>query len=370
MSRRSTPQSIPRWVWHFGLTPAWQFYAGRFDGSIRPLLAGGEFAPSDVERMNCELGAHVGQQTVFQISAMESVRPATQLDRVFSVGPAAGKRRSGTKRLFGALLLAIVAAPVPALAESRVALVIGEGAYEAVPELANPPNDAADVAAALKALGFKVTLGVNLDQQGMRRAIADFTSQADSDVSLLYYAGHGIQLAGHNYLVPIGARLKSAEDIARQTIALDSVLSDMGKGKGLHLVFLDACRNNPLAGGGAVTPSLGLAPVGKLPGFFIAFATQPDNVAFDGAGRNSPFAKALLGQVAKPGVDISSMMIAVRNDVFAATGGQQIPADESLLTKQIYFAGSAEESPENSVVAPGRAGARSQPPRRLPRPLS
>ena len=119
------------------------------------------------------------------------------------------------------------------------------------------------------------------------------------------------------------------------------MLAELGKGNGSHLVFLDACRNNPFARAGVTLPAAGLARVGKLPGFFITFATQPDNVAFDGSGRNSPFATALLGHIATPGADISSMMIAVRNDVFAATGGQQIPADESLLTKQVYFAGSA-----------------------------
>ena len=98
-------------------------------------------------------------------------------------------------------------------------------------------------------------------------------------------------------------------------------------------------------------PAAGLARVGKLPGFFITFATQPDNVAFDGDGRNSPFATAFLAHLATPGADISSMMIAVRNDVFAATGGQQIPADESLLTKQFYFAGAsaAEETLETQL---------------------
>ena len=95
------------------------------------------------------------------------------------------------------------------------------------------------------------------------------------------------------------------------------MLAELGKGKGSHLVFLDACRNNPFAKSGVTLPSAGLARVGKLPGFFITFATQPDNVAFDGGGRNSPFATALLGRLATPGADISSMMIAVRNDVFA-----------------------------------------------------
>jgi uncharacterized caspase-like protein len=251
------------------------------------------------------------------------------------------------RNLFGPLfaVTAVVFAPLPTLAESWVALVIGNGAYTGVPELTNPPNDAKDFAGAMKSLGFKVMLGINLDREHMQQAIAEFAAQDGVDVSLLYYAGHRLQLAGHNYLVPIGARLRAAGDIARETIPLDGALEALGRRKGLHLIFLDACRNT----GGAAAPSVGLAPVSKLPGFFIAFATQPDNVAFDGSGRNSPFATGLLGHLGTPGAHISSMMIAVRNDVFAATGGEQLPIDYSLLTKQFYFVGAAEESPETQL---------------------
>jgi TPR repeat protein len=257
-------------------------------------------------------------------------------------------------KLAAAVLLAIVAIAfaLPARAENRFALVIGNGAYKNVSTLDNPPNDARDTAAALKSLGFKVTLKLNLDLVAMQRAIEEFALEsADADVSLFYYAGHGLQLAGRNYLVPVDAALRRPEDIAVRTVALDPALAELGKGRGSHLVFLDACRNNPFAGAGVALPASGLARVGKLPGFFITFATQPDNVAFDGSGRNSPFATALLGHLATPGADVSSMMIAVRNDVFAATGGQQIPADESLLIKQFYFAGSAgpEETPETQL---------------------
>ena len=243
-------------------------------------------------------------------------------------------------------------ATLPARAESRFALVIGNGAYKHVPALSNPPNDAEDVAATLKSLGFKVTLKLDLDLAAMQRAIDEFALESvDADVSLFYYAGHGLQLAGRNYLVPVGAELRKLDDLATRMVALDPVLAELGKGRGLHLVFLDACRNNPFAGAGVTLPAPGLARVGKLPGFFITFATQPDNVAFDGRGRNSPFATAFLAHLATPGADISSMMIAVRNDVFAATGGQQIPADESLLTKQFYFAGAtaAEETLETQL---------------------
>jgi TPR repeat protein len=249
-----------------------------------------------------------------------------------------------------AAVLAVVAlalAASPARSEARSALVIGNGAYRYVPALANPPNDAKDVAVAMKSLGFKVTLKLDLDLVAMQRAIEEFALEStDADVALFYYAGHGLQLAGRNYLVPVGAELRKPDDIATRTIALDPVLADLGKGTGTHIVFLDACRNNPFANAGVVLPAAGLARVGKLPGFFITFATQPENVAFDGSGRNGPFATALLGRLATPGADISSMMIAVRNDVFAATGGQQIPADESLLTQQFYFAGSGAETPE------------------------
>jgi tetratricopeptide (TPR) repeat protein len=250
--------------------------------------------------------------------------------------------------LIVACLLAL--ATWPAAAKSRFALVIGNGAYKSVPALANPPNDAADVAAALKSLGFKVTLKTDLGLAAMQSAIDEFgIASADADVSLLYYAGHGLQLDGRNYLIPVDAEVRTPKDIVAKTVALDPVLAELGKGTGSHLVFLDACRNNPFAAAGVMLPAAGLARVGKLPGFFITFATQPDNVAFDGAGRNSPFATALLGHIATPGADVSSMMIAVRNDVFASTGGRQIPADESLLTKQFYFAGGA--TPEETLEA-------------------
>ncbi len=250
--------------------------------------------------------------------------------------------------LFAVALFLVAAAP--AWAEARVALVIGNGGYRSVPALANPPNDARDVADALKALGFAVTLGVDLDQARMQRAIDDFAhNAAAADVSLFYYGGHGLQVAAHNYLIPIDAELRSVDDIDKRTIHLDGVLEVLAKANGIHLVFLDACRNNPLKDVNVALRTSGLARVGDAAGFLFAFATQPDNVAYDGAGRNSPFARALLGHVAAPGIDVSSMMIAVRLDVIAATGGAQIPWENSSLTRQFYFAGetAGDSSPES-----------------------
>ena len=237
-------------------------------------------------------------------------------------------------------MLGILAAGVAtAGAETRVALVIGNGAYRDIAALANPPNDAKDVAAELGSLGFKVTVGEDLDQATMERKIADFgKAAATADVSLFYYGGHGLQVAAHNYLIPVDAQLHSEEDIYKHTVSFDNVLKAQEQGHGVHLIFLDACRTNPLKDAPVSAHTEGLARVGNAAGFLIAFATQPDNVAFDGAGRNSPFAQSLLGHLATSGQDISSMMIEVRKDVIAATGGSQIPWENSSLTRQFYFA--------------------------------
>jgi hypothetical protein len=236
-----------------------------------------------------------------------------------------------------------------AQAESRVALVVGNGAYKDVPALPNPPNDARDVAQALTSLGFKVTLLVDADRARFQKEVEEFGRNAKtSDVSMFYYGGHGVQVASHNYLLPVDAAIHKADDINSKSVHLDTVLDAQTGGPGIHLVFLDACRNDPTGGAKSLLTSAGLARVGKAQGFLIVYATQPDNVALDGAGRNSPFAKALLTHMATPGLDVSGMMIEVRKDVIAATGSTQVPFDNSSLTRQFYFSGDASEktSPE------------------------
>ena len=238
---------------------------------------------------------------------------------------------------------------LPAYAETRVALVIGNGAYRSVAELSNPPNDARDVGDALKALGFEVQYAINADQARMREAIAEFSHKAAAaDVSLFYYGGHGLQVAAHNYLVPVDAEFRTVDDIDTRTVHFDEVLQAQAKGSGIHLIFLDACRNSPVKNLNVPQQSAGLARVGEAAGLMIAFATQPDNVAYDGAGRNSPFTQAFLSHVATPGIDVSAMMIAVRRDVIATTGGAQVPWENSSLTRQFFFAGASaqETTPE------------------------
>lgn len=267
-------------------------------------------------------------------------------------------------KLCGALAVAAcawIAATAGALAQGlRVALVIGEGAYQSAPALANPPNDAHDIAQALRTLGFDVMLRVDVDQAQLTRAIAEFGARAEhADLALFYYGGHGLQLQDHNYLAPVDTVLRNADDIAKHTVALDSVIAAMAKSSGRRLVFLDACRENPLKRGDAIPAPAGLARAGQAADFMIAFATQPDAVAFDGAGRNSPFAQGLLAHLTAAGVDLSNTMIAVRRDVIAATGGEQVPWENSSLTKQIYLAGEGapDASPEAALwrlAAPGR----------------
>ena len=172
-----------------------------------------------------------------------------QLDQLKRLEPHALALPGFWKRLAClALTLAFVAAgAATADAETRVALVIGNGAYREIATLANPPNDARDVAAELKTLGFKVTTGVDLDQASMEREIAEFAkAAAAADVSLFYYGGHGLQVAAHNFLIPVDAQLHNEDDIYNHTVHFDEILKTQEQGKGIHLVFLDACRTNPM----------------------------------------------------------------------------------------------------------------------------
>jgi hypothetical protein len=239
----------------------------------------------------------------------------------------------------------------PAAAAKRVALVIGNATYRHAGALANPVNDASDMAAALRKLGFEVILGLDLDKQGFDAKVRAFSQAlADADTGVFFYAGHGLQVAGRNHLLPVDAELKSERDLDFETVALDFVLRQMELGReGLtNIVFLDACRDNPLArnlarsmGTRSAGIGSGLAQVDTGVGTFIAYSTQPGNVALDGEGRNSPFTAALAKEIVEPGHNLTGVMIAVRREVLAATGGKQVPWDHSALTGDFYFQASA-----------------------------
>ena len=244
-----------------------------------------------------------------------------------------------------------------ALAERRVALVIGNSAYQYVPELPNPDNDAGDMAAKLEALGFEVVVGRDLDLAGVRNTIRDFVGKLDgADLALFYYAGHGLQVNGENYIAPIDAKLLSYIDLEFEAVPMNLILSAMERETRVNLVFLDACRDNPLAvnlarsmGTRSSSIGRGLAKVGTGIGSLIAFATQPGNVALDGAGRNSPFTAALLRHLGKPGRDITRELIDVRRDVLEATDGKQVPWDNSSLTGEVVLKPSTSTEPAASA---------------------
>ena len=241
----------------------------------------------------------------------------------------------------------------PAAAQKRVALVIGNGSYKHTAHLKNPANDAGDVAVALERLGFDVLRGIDLSHGGMRDIIRSFSQKLNgADVALVFYAGHGLQVSGKNYLLPVDAQIETQADLEFGSIDLNLLLSFMEGQAKTSIVFLDACRDNPLGaklsrGTRSTSVGRGLAQVDTGVGTLIAFATQPGNVALDGDGRNSPFTSALLTIIERPGLPLSEVMISVRNEVLKSTGGKQVPWEHSSLTGQFYF----------KPVAPGSASA-------------
>ena len=274
----------------------------------------------------------------------------------------------------GRLLLLVAAFAIawggsapPARAETRVALVVGNSAYRAAAPLANPLNDARDVAAALKTAGFVVVQALDADRAKLDAALRAFADKLSSaDVALFFYAGHGLQVGLHNYLVPVDAKLERERDLEFETVRLDFVLRQMEidrDGK-TTIVILDACRDNPLArnlarsmGTRSTAVGLGLAPASTGLGTFIAYSTQPGNVALDGVGRNSPFTAALVRHMTARR-NLPATMIEVRKDVVAATGGRQVPWDHSALTGDFYFVRGDVALPQGTVApAPTGTGA-------------
>jgi tetratricopeptide (TPR) repeat protein len=239
--------------------------------------------------------------------------------------------------------------PVPAVAAPdgrRVALVIGNGNYRHASVLANPANDAADIAQALRNLGFDVVEGRDLDKQGVEDKVREFGRHLDNaGLALFFYAGHGMQVGGKNYLVPIDARLERPGDLNLDAVDVGNVLAQMESEKRVNLVFLDACRDNPLArsfarslGTRSAAVGQGLATIQSAIGTMIAYATQPDAVALDGEGRNSPFTAALLKHLSTPGLEIATLMRRVRADVIVATREKQVPWDHSSLIGEVILA--------------------------------
>ncbi|UFX42702.1 caspase family protein [Bradyrhizobium sp. 41S5] len=236
-------------------------------------------------------------------------------------------------RVFVLLAASALLASQPAWATKRVALVVGNSNYQNAPLLPNPANDATAIAATLKNAGFDlVESRLNLTSSDMRRALRDFADQArDADIAIVYYAGHGIEIDGTNYLIPTDARLERDTDIYDEAFSLDRVLLAIEPAKQLRVVIVDACRNNPFADTMKRTVasraiSRGLARVEPaVSNTLIAFAAKAGLTALDGNSKNSPYATALVKYIAKPGLDLRRAFGFVRDDVLQATGNRQEP---------------------------------------------
>jgi uncharacterized caspase-like protein len=220
--------------------------------------------------------------------------------------------------------------------EPRTALVIGNGAYGEFP-LKNPANDARDIAAKLRELGFQVIERIDANRQTMRQALREFEQQLRQQrgVGLFYYAGHGVQLKGQNYLIPVGVDIRQEFEIPDEGIDADAVLRAMeSAGNGLNVVILDACRNNPFA---RSLGSRGLARMEGPVGAFIAYATAPGSISKDGTGRNSPYTQHLLAAMSMPGLSLEQVFKQVLVGVERDTGGSQVPWVASSLRGEFYF---------------------------------
>src|SRR4249919_3568637 len=236
-------------------------------------------------------------------------------------------------------------------AERRVAFVVGNGTYKNVAALPNPPIDAKAMASALRNVGFEVVEGSNLTRDKMTEKLLEFGKRAQgADVAVFFYAGHGIAISGTNYLLPIDADIKSEMDVKLGSainidVTLDQTMSDAK----VKLVFLDACRDNPFAAKiksnsatRSVSVQTGLAEMKSGEGTLIAFATGPGQTALDGQeGANSPFTRALIANIAQPGVEIQQAMTKVRAQVNEETNKGQLPWGHTNLIGSVYLNGAA-----------------------------
>jgi hypothetical protein len=249
-------------------------------------------------------------------------------------------------RLLAVLLAWVLFASSPVHAEKRIALVIGNGAYQNAPQLPNPPNDARDVADALKRIGFDVILGLDFDKAKMDEAEIHFSRSArNADVAMFYYSGHAMQFAGTNYLVPTDAVLMDESDL-RRMIKVDEIVADLQQAKALRILVLDSCRDNPLAEElkrsigptRAMSVQRGLAKIDSSEGMIVSYSTQAGRTAGDGSGRNSPYTTAFLKHIEEQD-EVGTVFRRIAGDVYDATGREQLPELSLSFVGEFYLRG-------------------------------
>ncbi|MEW6629306.1 MAG: caspase family protein [Pseudomonadota bacterium] len=244
----------------------------------------------------------------------------------------------------GALILAIFMT-LEARADRRVAFVIGNSEYREIPALKNPDKDAEDVSNTFRLAGFEVFVAKDLTKLQFEEQFRNYLAAADgADLAVVYYSGHGFQIGGENFLIPVDASLKDAADIEVQAIKLDDVLQQLRAKSKIQVIILDACRNNPfprkdywLRDRLIATGSPGLAQLTSSQNTLIAFATEPGAVAYDGTGDLSPFSSAFSRRALAPNQEIRTVMAAVRRDVVKATDGKQVPWENSSLIDEVVL---------------------------------
>jgi hypothetical protein len=258
--------------------------------------------------------------------------------------------------LAAAIALLSLLSAGPAAAEKRVALVVGNSAYQNITRLDNPRNDATLMADTLSSLGFTLIGGraqLDLDKAALDTDVQNFGRQIQgADVALFYYAGHGVQVNGSNYLVPVGANPTREADVDFQMVDINLVLRQMqGSGTRLNMVILDACRNNPFGGRGLRSADGGLAQMRAPEGTLISYATQPGSVAQDGSDGHSPYTKALATTIKQAGLDIFQTFNQVGLAVKRETSGSQQPwVSSSPIDGSFYFVAPAAAGPKVAIM--------------------
>ncbi|AZO41946.1 tetratricopeptide repeat protein [Mesorhizobium sp. M7D.F.Ca.US.005.01.1.1] len=246
---------------------------------------------------------------------------------------------------FIAVFLVVAFTTFDASADRRVALVIGNSQYREIPALKNPDKDAEDVSKTFRLAGFEVFVAKDLTKLQFEEQFRNYLAAADgADLSVVYYSGHGFQIGGENFLIPVDASLKNAADIEVQAVKLDDVLQQLRAKSKIQVIILDACRNNPfprkdywLRDQLITAGNTGLAQVKSSLNTLIAFATEPGAVAYDGAGDLSPFSSAFSRRALAPNQEIRTVMAAVRRDVVEATDGKQVPWENSSLIDEVVL---------------------------------
>ncbi|MBL8587940.1 MAG: caspase family protein, partial [Methylobacteriaceae bacterium] len=311
------------------------------------------------------------------------------IEKVSRPGPASAPRRC-LLWLAGVASAALIAWGGSATAASRVALVIGNATYNTLPSLKNAGNDSKAVTDVLSATGFEIYSGANLTRLQFDEVVRRFFRAANgADVALVYYSGHGVQVAGRNFLVPVDATLSTPYDIEQQTIDVGEIHAYLTQHAKAQLIFLDACRDNPFkidrfwiadslktvaqtrglarVQDSAALSAVGAAPVTRSIGSLLAFSTEPGNVALDGTGELSPYTSAFVRHAPTANLEIRQVLTQVRRDVIASTNGAQVPWENSSLIDDVYLF----RSPPPPVVAPMtkvEANAGAAGPMRLPTP--